>query len=234
MSLLHVYFNLREQQAFQRLLDSSTSHGSKRRSSSSGGKSWSRPSPLSSSHGRLDVNATDLLGRTVLHLVASATDPSATEYARMLLAHPSIQVNHCDRESRWSPLHRALYHGNIETALLLLRRPDINLNVKDREGHRPFDLYNSTVQGTNPGQNRDPSKISKWHKMELFTWGSNRNATLGLGDADDRAFPDQVVVPRPETSPADLLELRFAPVRVNQVAMSKLHTSKHVPTTPSL
>ena len=119
MTLLHVYFKLRNQQAFQRLLErdrsnlpgAPTSPGSSVRKSPPG-KSWSRKSLATA----LEANAFDDLGRTVLHLVSSSTDTASSEYARMLLAHPTINVNVVDKESHWTALHRALYAGNIETA----------------------------------------------------------------------------------------------------------------------
>lgn len=64
----------------------------------------------------LDVNARDWLGRTILHLACSASDPASVEYVRLLLAHPAINVNVQDTESQWTALHRALYHGNISAA----------------------------------------------------------------------------------------------------------------------
>ncbi|THH30426.1 hypothetical protein EUX98_g3763 [Antrodiella citrinella] len=176
-------------------------------------------SPLSTA-GRLesvDVNARDSLGRTVLHLAASSSDASATEYVRMLLAHSTINPNLQDYESHWTALHRALYCGNVASALLLLQRSDIDCNLKDLEGYRAFDLYNSTVHGTKPEASS---------RMDLFTWGANRNAALGLGDGDDRVHPDQVVIERlPKVSEQDTLDTRFEPVRVDQVVMSKLHTA---------
>ena len=45
MTALHAYFHQRNQQAFQRLLDPSRGSGGGP-STSGGGKSWSRPSPL--------------------------------------------------------------------------------------------------------------------------------------------------------------------------------------------
>lgn len=154
------------------------------------------------------------MGRTVLHLAAASTAPSAQEYVRMLLAHSQINVNLQDYESHWTALHHALYHGNLATALLLLQRSDVELDLKDLEGYRAFDLYNSTVEHTKP---EEGSGI-------LYTWGANRNASLGLGDPDDRQFPDQVSLERPATATSDSLEARFRPVYVERVIMAKLHT----------
>jgi inhibitor of Bruton tyrosine kinase len=222
MTLLHVYFAQRNQQAFQRLLDTPTrsqsGHGAP---STSGGKSWTRSSGLSSrSNPPLDVNARDELGRTVLHLAASATEAAAPEYVRKLLVHPHINVNLPDKENHWTALHRALYHGNLPTALILLQRPDIDISIKDSEGYTAFDLYNSTVEGTKPLHGEDAQL-----RAELFTWGANRNAALGHGDADDRVLPDQVTLEPVQARPENAnVEERFAPVRVRQIVMSKLHT----------
>ncbi|KAI6101705.1 hypothetical protein EV401DRAFT_2201598 [Pisolithus croceorrhizus] len=222
MTLLHVYFHLRNQQAFQRLLerDRSGPFGSAGPSTSAGksspGKLWSRKSIASTP----EVNAFDDLGRTVLHLVCSSTDASSTEYARMLLSHPNINVNLPDKENHWTALHRALYSGNIEAAILLLKHLDVDMSIKDFEGYTAFDLYNSTVWATKP------LSCDERILADLFTWGTNRNAALGLGDANDRIFPDPVVLPMKDVTKVRScsLEDRFATVRVCDVKMSKLHT----------
>jgi hypothetical protein len=123
MSALHAHFALRNQQAFQRTLDGGgggARTAASAQPSTSGGKSWTRPAPLSSGaalgSGAVDVNARDWLGRTVLHLACASAEPSALEYVRLLLAHPAIGVNLHDQESHWTALHRALYHGNIAAA----------------------------------------------------------------------------------------------------------------------
>lgn len=117
MTALHAYFSLRQQQSFQRALDGSSrgqllSHTGL---STSGGKSWSKPSALNSATA-LDVNVYDRLGRTVLHLACASAEPSSLEYVRLLLAHPGVNVNLLDAESHWTALHRALFHGNIGAA----------------------------------------------------------------------------------------------------------------------
>ena len=240
MTALHVYFHQRNQQAFQRLLDPARSQHSGGGPSTSGGKSWSRPSPLSSAPS-IDVNARDYLGRTVLHLAAASQDASAPEFVRLLLAHPTINVNVADAESHWTPLHRALYHGNLATALLLLQRSDIDTSARDIEGYTPFDLYNSTIEGTIPDHYMDRvEELFSWRAdmslpdnrrvrgEELYTWGSNRNAALGVGDGDDRTHPELITLRIGELSEKDTIDARFTPVRVRQIAMSRLHTGEFV------
>jgi ankyrin repeat protein len=159
MTSLHAYFHYRDQAAFQRQLAAA---------------------PL-----QTDVNARDWLGCTVLHLACAASARAATEYVRMLLAHPGIDVNLQDVESHWTALHRALYNGNIATAcvlysmsscvksmhspsILLLQRSDIDTDLKDSERYRAFDLYNTTVEDTMPNKRDAP------YGFELYTWGVNR------------------------------------------------------------
>lgn len=62
---------------------------------------------------RIDINARDGLGRTVLHLASASIDASSVEYVRLLLRHPELNINLQDRESQWTALHRAMYIGNL-------------------------------------------------------------------------------------------------------------------------
>ncbi len=89
MTSLHAYFHYRDQVAFQRHLSTV---------------------PLA------DVNARDWLGRTILHQACATSARPRTEYVRLLLAHPGIDVNLQDVESHWTALHHALYNGNIAAA----------------------------------------------------------------------------------------------------------------------
>lgn len=117
MSNLHAYFALRNLQGFSKALDGTRSQTSTQPSgptlSSSGGKSWTRPNALSSSGSHIDVNARDWLGRTILHIACASLEPFSIACVRLLLAHPNVNVNLQDTESRWTALHRALYAGNI-------------------------------------------------------------------------------------------------------------------------
>jgi alpha-tubulin suppressor-like RCC1 family protein len=86
---------------------------------------------------------------------------------------------------------------------------------------------------------------------EVFTFGSNKNLNLGLGDQDDRQFPERISLKRPEhllrrfycehleelerlgledTIPEGNLKelpalIRNKPIRYQNIVMSKLHTA---------
>ncbi|CED83705.1 Uncharacterized conserved protein, contains ankyrin and BTB/POZ domains [Phaffia rhodozyma] len=229
---------------------------------SSGPKSWQPASvihgALSSSSGRVDINSRDRYGRTILHLVASSPQEStAVDYLKLLLdlsPKNGLNVNLQDIESGWTALHRALYAGNLEVARILLLDDRIDPKVKDGEGLTCYDLYNSTVEGTNPAESTSTKQI-------LFTWGTNRNCVLGSGDGGDRILPEKVHLVRAEkkihpkaaqftnqeetesdsntdeedeSSEEDTKEetieiksdiRRFDPVGVKDVVMAKLHTA---------
>ncbi|TFK66171.1 hypothetical protein BDN72DRAFT_772416 [Pluteus cervinus] len=224
MNLLHELLERRDKQAFRRLLESSSNdQGSTSGASglsTSGGKSWNRPSKVKAAMAL--VNTKDKLGRTVLHLACISVD--SLDFVKVLLSHPAIDVNVLDDESHWTALHRALYHGNIPAATLLLQRSETDISVRDLDGYTPFDLYNATINGAHPAYVEDLSPIC----AELFTWGTNKNATLGLGDGGDRAYPDHVVMlqkKEAEELRKKPLDERFAPIYARQLQMSKLHTA---------
>lgn len=92
------------------------------------------------------------------------------------------------------------------------------IKTKDHEGNSPFDLYNSTIgerdlkdlddiedsdddsEGEeiaishNDASGRTPVELDG---TEVFAFGSNKNMSLGLGDEDDRQFPERVYLERP-------------------------------------
>ncbi|KAM0792087.1 hypothetical protein ACM66B_004791 [Microbotryomycetes sp. NB124-2] len=198
-----------------------------------GGGSGAGPSSLSKSPGgaafqvgqtmataayNSEVNRRDWLGRTVLHLAVTELASWALEWVELLLAVPGLQVNAVDTESGWSALHRALYAGNIAAARLLLARNDVDIRLKDHEGLSPFDVYNSTVDGTNPVNTLSSSNPGR---LDLYTWGQNRNFVLGFTSDADRAFPERVQLKREENGKG---LSAFEPLRVQDVAMARLHT----------
>jgi alpha-tubulin suppressor-like RCC1 family protein len=101
------------------------------------------------------------------------------------------------------------------------------VKIKDREGHGPFDLYAATIKDrtlrpdvSNEDDNdsdasddeggrmdADDDEESRRHHHvaykqingdELYTFGSNRNVSLGFGDEDDRQYPERITLRRPE------------------------------------
>ncbi|PNS15123.1 hypothetical protein CAC42_2352 [Sphaceloma murrayae] len=99
------------------------------------------------------------------------------------------------------------------------------IKIKDHEGHGPLDLYAATIQDRtlhpeNDARGRSDSLAGSEHDMpgqddeeggrrlhksslkgtigdECFTFGSNRNITLGFGDEDDRQWPERITLKRP-------------------------------------
>lgn len=110
-----------------------------------------------------------------------------------------------------------MYAGNIGAAILLLRRDDIDPTIKDNEGLSAFEIYNSTIDSTNPSlsaafeaaaleKESDASSPSEGRtakrkayfapRSELYTWGSNRNFVLGFVGDGDRVAPERVQLNR--------------------------------------
>ncbi|WRT67262.1 uncharacterized protein IL334_004229 [Kwoniella shivajii] len=184
--------------------------------SASGGKSWTM-SGFTSLPSKSDINERDSFGRTVLHLASSSLTSNAYTFFTLLLRNPNISVNLQDTESGYTALHRALFVGNLKAARDLLSRNDIDTSVKDLEGMTAFDLYNGTVEGTNPPHDIDGS--------DLYVWGVNRNYALGTGDSSDKVYPDHInLLTQAQASGRSDTLGRFDHVGVKKVVMAKLHT----------
>ncbi|CAJ2505099.1 Uu.00g124930.m01.CDS01 [Anthostomella pinea] len=92
------------------------------------------------------------------------------------------------------------------------------IKTKDHEGNSPFDVYNATIalrslkvseDGANSDDEAEPDEGAgsddlRHHTKssglgeEVFTFGSNKNFSLGLGDEDDRQFPERIFLKRPD------------------------------------
>ena len=112
------------------------------------------------------------------------------------------------------------------------------IKVKDREGLGPLDLYAATIKDRtlrqdSLGRTRSGSSGSDEDRAvgdngeddgkvripfvdircdQLFTFGSNKNVSLGFSDEDDRQFPERINLRRPEH-----LLRRFYSEHVDQV-----------------
>src|SRR5258707_11521638 len=128
MNPLHAAFTSNSHKAFRQLLDRTPSNVASTGSGGSAPRSWTLPSALSAPP--VDVNAKDLLGRTVLHRACSSLESTSVEYVQMLLSHGALNVNVQDTESHWTALHRALYFCNLSAAILLLQHSDIDISLR--------------------------------------------------------------------------------------------------------
>ncbi|PTB69104.1 hypothetical protein BBK36DRAFT_1193188 [Trichoderma citrinoviride] len=146
------------------------------------------------------------------------------------------------------------------------------IKTKDHEGNSPFDLYNSTIAARSLRHTLVQSlmdddsdygdgdfeqistKLSNANKHyaegdELFMFGSNKNLSLGVGDEDDRQYPERIMLQRsdqlirrfyedyltqkhddaPLSVAADLETIptlvQNRPLVIQDVAMSKLHSA---------
>ncbi|KAL5000393.1 hypothetical protein BDV10DRAFT_37879 [Aspergillus recurvatus] len=146
------------------------------------------------------------------------------------------------------------------------------IKIKDREGYSPFDVYASTITSRTLGPLAsdlgldDASSVSSLDDEnaaedlkkpstnlfgdEVFTFGSNKNLNLGVGDQDDRQYPERITLTRPahllhrffreyqeqhgdvktassrDPSNQDLPAfIKAKPLKIKTLAMSKLHTA---------
>jgi len=99
------------------------------------------------------------------------------------------------------------------------------VKIKDKEGYGPLDLFSMTIKDRtlrpeesplpdvdsddelahgDSGDNDDEMRKRLitppvlLNGDEVYTFGSNKNVTLGFGDQDDRQFPERIVLRRPD------------------------------------
>ncbi|KAK5078701.1 hypothetical protein LTR64_002885 [Lithohypha guttulata] len=152
------------------------------------------------------------------------------------------------------------------------------VKIKDHEGNSPFELFGLTTAPRDLQQDentldaaetasllsgdmderaataqRDTNPVNDLNGEEVFAFGSNKNITLGLGDGDDRTFPERVQLVRPAHLMQHLFEdfqrqrrqeslnndlygdlpdvgalpavVKNKPFTIQDVVMSKLHTA---------
>jgi hypothetical protein len=147
------------------------------------------------------------------------------------------------------------------------------IKTKDHEGNSPFDVYNSAIATRSlrePHETSDSAsesdsgesesdiphitqKVSSTLQSavdgdELFVFGSNKNLSLGVGDEDDRQYPERIQLKRPDhllhrfyqsylshhgmESPNTLPAfeeiptlIRSRPLIIQDVVMAKLHSA---------
>lgn len=134
------------------------------------------------------------------------------------------------------------------------------VKIKDNEGNSPFEVFGLTTaprdlqqqtssasleaaettslqsfdmdEGTSGKLREAIRPLTDLHGDELFAFGSNKNITLGLGDGDDRTYPERIHLERPE----HLLERLFEDFKdqrqrefLNEDLMSNLAEIQQLP-----
>jgi hypothetical protein len=137
-----------------------------------------------------DVFSIDQLGRTPLHLAATAGSVGSVA----ILAHPAmLQLQHglvgnaldaADRESRWTALHCAAYSGRLQIMSMLLQA-GANPSIRDADGMTPWDVLGaSSVEYCHLDVALElalPPKVC-WcssKKSDAFSFGLTSNYCLG-------------------------------------------------------
>ncbi|KAH8369839.1 hypothetical protein KR093_001095 [Drosophila rubida] len=122
-------------------------------------------------------NIRDYLGRSAVHMCASVARYRILEW----LVNHGAHIDERDYESGSSPLHRALYYGCIDCAVLLLRY-GASLELLDEDSRCPLQAIcrKWDVEPTTSSQN------------EILVWGSNKNYNLGIGDEQHTNSPQAV------------------------------------------
>ncbi|KAJ3016805.1 hypothetical protein HKX48_003869 [Thoreauomyces humboldtii] len=162
----------------------------------------------------VDPNGRDAEGACPLHVAIAL---GQEEVILALLQCSKVNPNLQDVESGYTPLHKAVYDGNLRLALQIIRvRSDCDLSLRDREGNTCLDLLMSTMavaDATSPQRRKnkeaesdDESVADETDRRQdrgqtteildpatsLWTWGANTNYILGHANSDDRAYPEQV------------------------------------------
>ena len=117
------------------------------------------------------------------------------------------------------------------------------IKIKDHEGNSPFDVYNATIaRRTLKGNEQDESDDSSQDEAhsitagfgvdedpfqlsiggdEIYSWGTNKNYSLGFGDEDNRQHPEKITLKRP-----DHLLFRFYQEHLESMKASGAATNK--------
>ncbi|XP_014103138.2 inhibitor of Bruton tyrosine kinase [Bactrocera oleae] len=125
------------------------------------------------------IDIVDDLGRSAVHLAASVNRYAILEW---LLNHGAI-INSRDFESGSSALHRAIYYGCIDCAVLLLR---YGASPELLDDDTRCALQNVCRPRDFPIFSYEPSS------NEILVWGTNKNYNLGTGNSEPTNTPQSV------------------------------------------
>eukprot|EP00127_Corallochytrium_limacisporum_P006966 Clim_evm20s239 gene=Clim_evmTU20s239 len=147
---------------------------------------------------RVGLKAVDNRGLTALHVAASCDQPHLVEW----LVENGMGGHEKDTENGWTPLHRAVYHASIRSAVNLIASK-CPMYATDREGYASLDLI-ALDHKADGLQLKAPGNA--------FSWGLNSNFNLGHAEADGHAYPEMITA------------LKGTQTRINDIVVAKYHT----------
>ncbi|XP_060529154.1 inhibitor of Bruton tyrosine kinase isoform X4 [Cylas formicarius] len=139
----------------------------------------------------------DTQGRTALHVAASCGRVNLLQW---LVQKRLANVNTRDVESGYTPLHRSIFYGKLETAVQLLKM-GANATIQDADG-LTF-IEHAMLDGPSP---------DKSDSGEVYTWGTNCNNALG--PQQSRNVPDIL----------DVFHKKYPNEFVKQICLSQFHS----------
>lgn len=110
-------------------------------------------------------------------MAASTNKYVLTEW---LSSQAGINFQHKDRESGHSALHRAIYFGFVNIAVLL-KKHGASFEALDNDFVNPLQLC---------CRQKEDDANSGFYGKETFVWGKNKNYNLGIGNVQSKETPD--------------------------------------------
>ncbi|HLJ31447.1 MAG TPA: ankyrin repeat domain-containing protein [Candidatus Babeliales bacterium] len=107
---------------------------------------------------------------TALHI---AIVRNRNHVAKILLAHPNIEVNICDGDGN-TPLHRAVGDANVELTRLLLDRPDIKINYRNNKNLTPLDIAHNLHNDELKELFRKRDAKTYFYMTKIAQWEQNK------------------------------------------------------------
>ena len=92
-----------------------------------------------------------------------------------------------DLESGHTPLHRAMYYGNVGAAVALVKH-GAALDAPDEDFVNPMQLCSNVSEQRASKDGCERIAIGS----ELMIWGQNKNYNLGIGNAQDKGNPESM------------------------------------------
>ena len=118
----------------------------------------------------VDLEHQDIMGRSPLYATSTRTHLKIVEY----LISKGADVNAARKKSK-SVLHRAAWNGEVEMVRLLLKQPNIRVNVQDHRGRTPLHMAVQVKLGEKHCKNRQQQEECALITKLLLDHGADPN-----------------------------------------------------------